>query len=730
MTFDTNSMLYKVMNSVWRKLRELILAALLVLLIPGSFAVAQTAAAPAAPASLTDEQVNQIARSVLGLLLKDVKGAQQAPAPAAAPPASSSASASAGEEDFAAYLQAKEQEFFEKLNATMGAYPALAEQVNSIIDRIDGGARGLSTFAFLWVVAGIFACAGALFYVTSLAARRLLPGSEPKAGPATISQTLRRAFANMIGLAAFWGVTAYASTYFAHGLGMQGTVGQWMLACGAQFALYYTLLLIWFRPSDPAYRIVPLESADAKLTMRLFVIVMAVVVLRSWVTILIGTHQPAPVISAGLLVGNLTFVATFFLGAVPARDAVRRWIENTHLGAQVSPFRRWLAQNWLILAGAAVLVIAVVHAYGAVTGRVSVVASLTNTVIEVVVLVLVCAFAEFVGRRSERADQAAKRAIPKLPGLVSKMLRALLLLGAFIYFIRLWAVDALQVISEEQWGKLTDYAIGPLAAMSGAYLAVSYVNYLAARYLATHTITVASMNENGDIITKPEGSSRLRTLIPIIRITAKTLIITMVTLLVFSQLGFNITPLLAGASVIGLAISFGSQTLVKDIVSGVLFLAEDCFRIGEYIVGGNASGTVEGFTLRSVRLRHQDGQIFTVPFGQISEIVNFSRDWSVMKFNLSLDRDVDLDDVRRVTASVAADLKAEFSDRLLDSLKVQGVKDVTDTAIVVQFQFTALPRDPGEIERAARSRLLKAFKDDGISLSRPLWFGPMAGAPA
>jgi len=243
-------------------------------------------------------------------------------------------------------------------------------------------------------------------------------------------------------------------------------------------------------------------------------------------------------------------------------------------------------------------------------------------------------------------------------------------------------------------------------------------------------VTPALVGDDGTVVTRPDETSRLRTLIPILRITTVVIIVVMTSLLVLSHLGFDITPLLAGASVIGLAISFGSQALVKDIVSGVLFLAEDSFRIGEYIVCGNSSGTVEGFTLRSVRLRHQDGQIYTVPFGQIGEIVNFSRDWSIVKFNMSLDRDVDLDDVRRVTASVAAELKSDFRDRLLDTLKVQGVKDVTDTAIVVQFMFTALPRDPGEIERAARSRLLKAFKDEGIALSRHPWFGAQAGIAA
>lgn len=505
---------------------------------------------------------------------------------------------------------------------------------------------------------------------------------------------------------------------------MQGTVGQWMMAGAAKFALFYTLFLIWFRPAEPAYRIVPLDGPDARLAMRLFVIVMAVVVLRSWITILIAAHQPTPVISAGLLIGNMMFVVSFFLGAIPARDAIGRWIESVSVVTQPSPIRRWLAAHWLTIAGTAVLTISAIHAYGAVTGHVSVVAGLTSTVHAVVAMVLVCAFTEFVGRRSERADQAAKRTIPKLPGLVSKMLRALILIGACIYFIRLWAVDALQVMPHDQWSRLADFAIAPLAALFAGYLSVSYVNYYAARYLATHPVTVTSMTETGELVSKADGSSRLRTLIPIIRITANALIVVMIALLVLSQLGFNITPLLAGASVIGLAISFGSQTLVKDIVTGVLFLAEDAFRIGEYIVCGNSSGTVEGFTLRSVRLRHQDGQIFTVPFGQIGEIVNFSRDWSIVKFNMSLDREVDLDDVRQVTANVAAELKSEYRERILDSLKVQGVKDVTDTAIVVQFIFTALPRDPGEIERSARSRLLKAFRERGIALPRHPWLTP------
>ena len=134
-------------------------------------------------------------------------------------------------------------------------------------------------------------------------------------------------------------------------------------------------------------------------------------------------------------------------------------------------------------------------------------------------------------------------------------------------------------------------------------------------------------------------------------------------LLALHTLGVNITPLLAGASVVGLAISFGSQSLVKDIVSGFFFLADDAFRVGEYIECGKAKGTVEGFTLRSIRLRHQDGQLHTVPFGQLGEITNYSRDWATVKFEVMLDREVDLEKVSKAAKRWASPLRRTSGSR-------------------------------------------------------------------
>ena len=134
---------------------------------------------------------------------------------------------------------------------------------------------------------------------------------------------------------------------------------------------------------------------------------------------------------------------------------------------------------------------------------------------------------------------------------------------------------------------------------------------------------------------------------PLLRAIAGSVIVVVGGLLVLSELGVNITPLIAGASVFGLAVSFGSQSLVRDIVSGMFFLAEDSFRIGEYVDCSKVKGTVEGFSVRSLKLRHQNGQLHIVPFGQVGHITNFSRDWTVVKFNLAFAHGTDVELLRK-----------------------------------------------------------------------------------
>ncbi len=214
-------------------------------------------------------------------------------------------------------------------------------------------------------------------------------------------------------------------------------------------------------------------------------------------------------------------------------------------------------------------------------------------------------------------------------------------------------------------------------------------------------------------------ASRLGTALPLMRNLILGLVAAVALLAILQTAGVNIAPLLAGFGVLGLALSFGSQTLVKDVVSGIFFLAEDAFRIGEYIDTGKLKGTVEQISLRSVRLRHHNGPIHTVPYGQISAVTNFSRDWGTVKFELRFDRDADLETIRKTAKKVGLAMleEPEYGHEFLIPLKMQGIQEVNETSMVVRFKFTSRPGNPSLIKRDGIKRLLAAFKAAGLNLA-------------
>ena len=123
-------------------------------------------------------------------------------------------------------------------------------------------------------------------------------------------------------------------------------------------------------------------------------------------------------------------------------------------------------------------------------------------------------------------------------------------------------------------------------------------------------------------------------------------------LMVLSSLGIEIGPLIAGAGVVGVAIGFGAQTLVKDVIAGIFYLLDDAFRVGEYIQSGTYKGTVESFSLRSVKLRHHRGYLFTVPFGELGAVQNMSRDWVIDKFSINVDYQTDIEKARKIIKKI------------------------------------------------------------------------------
>tara|TARA_R100001086_G_C11826243_1_gene255414 strand:- start:255 stop:1133 length:879 start_codon:yes stop_codon:yes gene_type:complete len=194
-----------------------------------------------------------------------------------------------------------------------------------------------------------------------------------------------------------------------------------------------------------------------------------------------------------------------------------------------------------------------------------------------------------------------------------------------------------------------------------------------------------------------------------------------VVLTVLAGFGVQILPLIAGAGIFGVAIRFGSQTLVKDILSGVFFMINDAFRVGEYIQSGSYKGTVESFSLRSVRLRHHRGAIFTVPFGSLGAIQNESRDWVIdlMTINITYDSDVDL--TRRLIKKVGQELASdpEFANDTLQPLKMQGIDSFGDFAIVLRLKLMTKPGAQFAIKRKAFLMIKTAFDENGVKIAVP-----------
>jgi small-conductance mechanosensitive channel len=188
-----------------------------------------------------------------------------------------------------------------------------------------------------------------------------------------------------------------------------------------------------------------------------------------------------------------------------------------------------------------------------------------------------------------------------------------------------------------------------------------------------------------------------------------------------SAMGVQIAPLVAGAGIIGIAIGFGAQTFARDIIAGMFYLLDDAFRVGEYIQAGRYKGTVEGFSIRSVRLRHHRGPVFTVPFNLLGAVENMSRDWVIDKIAVGVTYDSDLEKARKLIKQIGLELQQdpEFAPLILEPLKMQGVDELGDYAVTIRAKMMTVPGEQFVIRRKAYAMIKKAFDENGIKFAFP-----------
>ncbi len=289
----------------------------------------------------------------------------------------------------------------------------------------------------------------------------------------------------------------------------------------------------------------------------------------------------------------------------------------------------------------------------------------------------------------------------------------LLMIAVAVYMLSLaWGMGADTLMQSGFTQKALGQLINLLVIATITYVIWEFFNALIERKLPAETDALASLEGDGG----GAGATRAETLLPLMRTLLSVVMFTFVLLSVLHSLGIAITPLLAGAGVVGIAIGFGAQKLVQDVLSGIFFLVDDAFRKNEYVEIEELRGTVEKISLRSMQLRHHLGAVQTIPYGEIKTVRNLSRDWVTMKLELRLPYDTDIEQVRKI---IKREGQAMLEDPELGScfilpLKSQGVMRVEESALIVRMKFTCRPGEQWVIRREAYRRVRDALAADGI----------------
>jgi small-conductance mechanosensitive channel len=379
-----------------------------------------------------------------------------------------------------------------------------------------------------------------------------------------------------------------------------------------------------------------------------------------------------------------------------------------------SRFQQLLAQSWPAITAAFVVLLYLLIVLLVFTGTPVSYLSVFGTLLTVLFVPHFDAVLERAAQRLEA--ETAEDASGEIGIVGYRAGRIALYVAAAFFLVRIWGVDFFSLAERSMGGRfagaLVDIGLTALVAYVLWELArIAIDRRLAAESAAQGPQAAAEAGEQGG-----QGASRLRTLLPLMRVTIQVTIMVMAVMIVLSSLGVDIGPLLAGAGVVGLAVGFGAQTLVRDIVSGVFFLVDDAFRLGEYIDVGSVKGTVEKISIRSLRLRHHRGALHTIPFGEIQHLSNYSRDWAIMKLEFRVPFDTDLEKVRQIFKRIGKDLlqNPEVAADFLEPFKSQGVLQTDDSAFVIRGKFMSKPSRQFLIRRMVFQAVQKAFAEEGI----------------
>jgi small-conductance mechanosensitive channel len=339
--------------------------------------------------------------------------------------------------------------------------------------------------------------------------------------------------------------------------------------------------------------------------------------------------------------------------------------------------------------------------------------------------ILILSLAKLADMAMRRVVQRAFRITPELaaryPGLESRANRYLpvlkgsasLAIGAIalLFLLESWGLEAFAWFGH---GKLGNRLISSIVSISLtitlALVMWEGINAAIQRHL-----------ERLSRDAKAAQSARVRTLLPMLRTALLAVILIFVVLSVLAEIGVNVAPLIAGAGVVGIAVGFGSQRLVQDVITGIFLLLEDAVAVGDVVQLGGLSGVVEHLSIRSIKLRAVDGSLHIIPFSAVTSVTNQTRDFAFAVIDVNVDYGEDTDHVAQTLRDIAAEMRQDPRWRpvIRDDLDVMGVDKLGDSGVVIRVRLKTEPSQRWAVAREMNRRIKRRFDELGIDIPYP-----------
>jgi len=304
-------------------------------------------------------------------------------------------------------------------------------------------------------------------------------------------------------------------------------------------------------------------------------------------------------------------------------------------------------------------------------------------------------------------EARANRYLPMLKGSASLAIGGM----AFLFLLESWDLEAFAWFGQ---GKLGNRLVSSLVSI-GLTITLALVIWEGINAAIQRHLDKLSRDA------KAAQSARVRTLLPMLRTALMAMILIFVVLSMLTEIGVNVAPLIAGAGVVGIAVGFGSQRLVQDVITGIFLLFEDAVAVGDVVQLGGLNGVVEQLSIRSIKLRAVDGSLHIIPFSAVTSVTNQTRDFAFAVVDVNVDYREDTDKVSETLREIASEMRQDPRWRpvIRDDLDVMGVDRLGDSGVVIRVRLKTEPSQRWAIAREMNRRIKRRFDELGIEIPYP-----------